>query len=175
MQTNFLSPAKWLRRLFWCVAAVALVWGLGWLALPAVIRGQIEKVATEQLGRKVTVGAVDFKPWTLELTVSDLAIARQSGAQAQFQFKRLYVNAELESLLRLAPVVDAVALDAPVLRLARLGDGTYDIDDIVARFDKPASDKPSDPLHFALFNLVLKDGVLEFDDRPVGKTHSITY
>ena len=72
------------------------------------------------------------------------------------------------------PVVDAVALDAPVLRLARIGDGKYDIDDIVARFAKPSPDKSSDPLHFALFNLVLKDGALEFDDRPVGKKHSIT-
>ena len=114
MPPNFLSPAKWLRRISWFVGAVALLWGLGWLALPGLIRSQLEKHATEQLGRKVTVGAVDFRPWTLELTLSDLAIANQAGSQAQFEFKRLYVNAELESLMRLAPVVDAVRLEGPV-------------------------------------------------------------
>ena len=135
MQTNVPSLSKWLRRLTWLVGAVALMWGLGWLAGPALIRGQLEKIASEQLGRKVTLGAVDFKPWTLELTLSDLAIADQAGSRTQFGFKRLYVNAELESLLRLAPVVDAMALDAPVLRLTHLGGGKYDIDVIVARFD----------------------------------------
>ena len=174
MQTNVPSLSKWLRRLTWLVGAVALMWGLGWLAGPALIRGQVEKIASEQLGRKVTLGAVDFKPWTLELTLSDLAIADQAGSRTQFGFKRLYVNAELESLLRLAPVVDAMALDAPVLRLTHLGGGKYDIDDIVARFDKPPTDKPSEPAHFALFNLVLAGGAVEFEDRPVGRTHALT-
>ena len=175
MPPNFLSPAKWLRRISWFVGAVALLWGLGWLALPGLIRSQLEKHATEQLGRKVTVGAVDFRPWTLELTLSDLAIANQAGSQAQFEFKRLYVNAELESLLRLAPVVDAVRLEGPVLRLTHLGGGRYDVDDILARFAKPATPAPaSEPPHFALFNLELAGGALEFEDRPVGKKHALT-
>jgi hypothetical protein len=174
MQTLSSSSSKWLRRLSWLLGAVALLWGLGWLVAPGLIRSQIEKQASEQLGRKVTLGSVDFKPWTLELTLSDLAIANQAGSGPQFAFKRLHVNAELESLLRLAPVVDAVALDAPVLRLTHLGGGKYDIDDIVARLAKPPADKPSDPLHFALFNLVLKAGAVEFEDRPAGKTHALT-
>lgn len=174
MQTPSTSLSKWLRRLSWLLGAVALLWGLGWLVAPGLIRSQIEKQASEQLGRKVTLGAVDFKPWTLELTLSDLAIANQAGSQPQFAFKRLYVNAELESLLRLAPVVDAVALDAPVLRLTHLGEGEYDADDIVARFTRPEADKPTDPLHFALFNLVLTAGKVEFEDRPAGKTHVLT-
>ena len=174
MQILSSASSKWLRRLLWLLGAVALLWALGWLVVPGLVRSQIEKQASEQLGRKVTLGAVDFKPWTLELTLSDLAIANQAGSRPQFGFKRLYVNAELESLLRLAPVIDAVALDAPVLRLTHLGDGKYDVDDIVARFNKPTADKPSDPLHFALFNLVLKGGEVEFEDRPAGKTHALT-
>jgi len=174
MQSNFLSPAKWLRRLSWLVGVVALLWGLGWLAGPALIRSQIEKIASEQLGRKVTVGAVDFKPWTLELTVSDLAIANQAGSQAQFQFKRLYVNAELESLVRLAPVIQAVTLEAPLLRLTHWGAGKYDVDDLLARLQRPTAEKPAEPLQFALFNLVLTGGTLEFDDRPVGKKHTVS-
>ena len=174
MQLNFLPASKWLRRLVWLVGALVLVWGLGWLVAPGLIRSQLEKAASEQLGRKVSVGAVEFIPWTLELTIRDLAIASQDGARAQFEFKRFYVNAELESLLRLAPVLDAVVLDAPHLRLAHLGGGKYDIDDIIARLVRPAPDKPSDPLNFALFNLSLTAGALEFEDRPVQKTHVLS-
>jgi len=174
MQFNSLSSSKWLRRVAWLLVSVVVLWGLGWLVGPPLIRSQIEKAATEQLGRKVSIGALEFTPWTLELAIHDLAIASQDGASAQFQFKRLYANAELESLLRLAPVIDTVSLDAPRLRLVHLGNGKYDIDDILARFDKPAPAKPSDPPQFALFNLSLTAGAVEFEDRPVQKTHRLS-
>ena len=174
MQPNILSSSKWLRRLVWLVATVVLVVGLGWLVAPGLIRSQLEKAASEQLGRKVRVGAVEFTPWTLELTVRDLAIASLDGARTQFEFKRFYVNAELESLFRLAPVVGAMALESPRLRVAHLGAGKYDIDDILARLARPVPDKPSEPLQFALFNLSLADGALEFEDRPVHKTHVLS-
>jgi len=32
------------------------------------------------LGRAVTVGGVDFKPWSRQLTVNQLTIARQNAA-----------------------------------------------------------------------------------------------
>ena len=174
MQFNLLAPSKWLRRSAWLLVLVVVAWGLGWLVGPALIRSQLERVASDQLGRKVSVGAVEFTPWTLELTIHDLAIATQDGTRAQFQFKRLYANAELESLLRLAPVVDTVTLDAPRLRLVHLGNGKYDVDDILVRFDKPAPAEPSNPPQFALFNLSLVQGAVEFEDRPVQKTHRLS-
>ena len=43
-------------RLALAVAAVVLLWLLGWLAVPPILRSQGEKLATEALGRKVTIG-----------------------------------------------------------------------------------------------------------------------
>ena len=34
-----------------------------------------QKIASEALGRTVTVAKIDFKPWTLELELQDLAVA----------------------------------------------------------------------------------------------------
>jgi len=173
MPSSLLSPRAWLRRFVWFVVVLLGLWALAWMVVPPLVRSQLEKLASEQLGRKVTVGAIDFKPWTLELTLSDFAIANQQGDAPQFAFKRLYVNAELESLLRLAPVVQAVTLDAPSLKLAHLGGGRYDIDDILARLQRPSSGPPGDPTQFALFNLQISGGQVEFDDRPVGKKHQL--
>ena len=92
--------------------------------------GPLERLASEQLGRTVTVGSLDFKPWSLELTLRDIAVAGAKGSEtgpAQLTIGRVYVDAELQSLLRLAPVVDAVAVDAPVLHLTHTGKGQYDI------------------------------------------------
>lgn len=85
--------------------------------MPWLLKSKIEKAGAEKLGRYVTVGAVEFKLWSLELTLHDLVIAKAgaalplaqqpsvaaaSGVPPQLQIKRLYIDAELVSLERLA-------------------------------------------------------------------------
>jgi hypothetical protein len=104
-----------------------LVWGLAGLAAPWLTKNQLQKAIREQLERRAMVGKIDFRPWTLELTINDLAIASQDGGSSQVQLKRMYVNPEIESLFRLAPVIETLQLDSPQLKLTRLGAGKYDI------------------------------------------------
>ncbi|OOG55325.1 DUF748 domain-containing protein [Polaromonas sp. C04] len=173
MNLQSIKSNKWVRRVAWTAAGVVVLWGIGWLAVPPIVKSQAQKIASEQLGRKVTIGAVDFKPWTLELTLTDLAVATADGAGQQLHVQRLYVDGELQSILRLAPVVDAVAVDAPSLKLTRLSQGHYDIDDILARLSQPSSKPPGKPLHFALYNLALHGGSVDFTDKAVGKTQQL--
>ncbi len=167
------SPA-WRRRAAWALGGLLLFWALAYALVPIVVKSQIEKIASRELGRAVTVGAVNFKPWSLELTVSDLKIAKQGGAGSQLSIQRLYIDAELESLLRLAPVVDAIAVDSPVVSLTHRGEGRYDIDDILDRLKTPSDTAPGQLLRFALYNLNLGNGQLSFTDLSVGKTHEVT-
>ncbi len=149
------------------------VWLLAWLAVPPIAKGQIERIASDKLGRKVTVGKIDFKPWTLELTTHDLRIATADGSQAQVAINRIYIDAELQSLLRLAPVLDAVAIDSPAILLTHLKDGKYDIDDILARL-APAADAPKgEPPRFAIYNIAITNGAVTFDDQTVQRRHEL--
>ena len=173
MNPQTLKSNPWARRAAWTVGVVLALWALAWLAVPPLLKHQVQKVASEKLGRTVTVGAVDFKPWSMELTVSDLAIATADGKADQVRIQRIYMNAELQSLFRLAPVVDAITVDAPVARLTHLGDGRYDIDDIVKRLTPPPDEPPSEPARFALYNLALNDGSFDFIDNVVGRTHTV--
>ncbi|MDP3336974.1 MAG: hypothetical protein Q8S51_09335, partial [Rhodoferax sp.] len=68
MDVQKLHHSKWLRRLAVALAAVLLLWGLAWLALPPWLKTQLETRLGEQLGRPVSVGQFEFKPWSLELT-----------------------------------------------------------------------------------------------------------
>ncbi|MDP1528863.1 DUF748 domain-containing protein [Rhodoferax sp.] len=177
MDVQKLHHSKWLRRLAVALAAVLLFWGLAWLALPPWLKTQLETRLGEQLGRPVSVGQIEFKPWSLELTVHDFKIAQAgagAGAVPQLFVKRLYVDAELQSLLKWAPVVDAITLEAPQLRLTHLGQGRYDLDDVMDRLATKPSTPASDPLRFALYNLVLADGAIEFTDAPHQKTHQLS-
>lgn len=98
-----------------------------------------------------------------------------ANASPQFFVKRFYIDAELQSLVRLAPVVDAIEVSAPHLSLSLLGEGHYDVDDILARLSQPKekADKTDEaPLRFALYNLALV-GSVDFIDKTVGKTHAV--
>ena len=65
---------------------------------------------------------------------------RRQWAPPQLTIGRIYADGELQSLLRLAPVVDAFTIENPVLRITHLGDGRYDVDDIIAKVTAPKND-----------------------------------
>ncbi len=161
----------WGRRAAWCAVGVLLFWAIAWLAVPPLIKHQLEKSGGELLGRKVTVGAVDFKPWSLELTVNQLGIAAADGASAQLSIERLYLDVELQSLVRLAPMAAAITVEGAVLHLARLGPGKFDIDDVLQRLTPPADAEPSEPIEFALRNLSLSGAAVDFNDE--GRVHAV--
>ena len=165
------SGKRWARRGAWATAGVLVFWTLSWLAVPPLLKSQIERFGSDKLGRKVTLGAVEFRPWSLELTLHGLRVATADGKATQLSVKRLYLDAELQSLLRLAPVVDALALDTPVLQLTRADTGQYDIDDILQKLATPATAPETAPLRFALHKLSVTDGALDFTD--AGRTHAL--
>lgn len=164
----------WARRAGWALGVVLALWGLGWLAVPPLFKYEVQKLATEKLGRTVTLGAVAFKPWSLELTLQDLAVAGADGRGTQLQVRRVHVDGAITSLLRWAPVIDEVTVEGPAVRLTHLGEGRFDIDDILQKFAAPENDgAPQTPLEFALYNLALRDGAVDFIDQRVGKTQTV--
>ena len=168
---------KWMRRLTWALAALLLVWATAWLLVPPIVKSQAERQLSERLGRTVTLGAVDFSPWALRLILSDLAVAPASGAAAsapQFSLARLEVDVDARSLLRLAPVVESLQVDAPKLRLARTADGRYDIDDVLQRLAPRPGNPPGEAPRFAVYNLAVRDGELLFDDLPLQRQHRLS-
>jgi hypothetical protein len=173
LMTLLLTPSVWKRRAAYGVGGLFLLWALAWLAVPPLLKNQIEAQGSAALGRKLTLGAIDFKPWSLELTLTDLAIATADGRASQFKVARVYVDAELESIFRLAPVLDSVVVEAPELKLTHTGGGHYDIDDIIRRLSEPSPDPTSVPAHFAFYNLELRDGAVDFTDTPVARQHSL--
>ncbi|MEO5794509.1 MAG: DUF748 domain-containing protein [Rhodoferax sp.] len=165
---------KWLRRAAWVVAGVLGLWAITWLAVPALVKYEVEKVGSATLGRSVTLGRVDFHPWTLVLTLDDLAIAGAQDAKPQVHIQRILLDAALwQSLRRLAPVVDAITVDQPTIHATYLGDGHYDFDDVLAKLNTP-SDKPAGaPPSFAVYNIALTGGALDLTDQTRKTTHTL--
>lgn len=165
------------RRLLMALAgmAISLVL-LAWLALPHWLRQMAEQEGTALLGRRVTIGSLHVNPLRLSVQVDDLSIAGATdAAPPMLHLRQGLVNADFRSLWRGAPVVEAVELRAPQWRVARLSDGHYDIDDVLARLRPAQPAAPASPLpRFALYNLRIVDGQAHIDDRPRGRLHEVT-
>ena len=193
--TSTLPPSfsRWLPRLAKTALTLSVLWLLGWLVLPWAAKPQLERHASEALGRTVTVDAISFHPWSLELEVLGLRVGmaepanageisiqngthRLTDSESQLSIQRLYVDAELSSMFRLAPVVDAVQIDHPVLRVRHLGQGKHDLQDVL---DKLASnDTPTEPdtgpARLAIYNIQLRNGEVDLYDAPEDNHHALT-
>ena len=165
--------SKWVRRVAIAVLALLGFWLVAWLAVPPIAKSQLQRIASEKLSRQVTVGSIDFKPWTLELTLRDLRIATADGTQSQLEIQRIYANAEMQSLLRLAPVIDAVTVEGPAIRLTHMADGKYDIDDILAKLASAPETPSGKPARFAIYNIAISSGSVDFDDQTVKRKHEL--
>ncbi len=153
-----------------------LCWAAAWV-VPWAVRVQLEQRGSAALGRAVTVGQVDFRPWSLELSLHDLAIASATGTAPQAEIKRIYIDAAWRSLGRWAPVVDALEVDTPVLRVTRTADGRSDIDDLIRQVlpnaEPTEPTAPREPARFALYNISVYDGAVEWTDEAAGHVQSV--
>ena len=171
-----MAQGKWMRRSAMAVVALAALWGVTWLAVPPLVRWLAPARVSAALGRDVTLGAVDFHPWALEIVLHDVAIGPARGASAAtplLRIARVRANVALSSLVRHAPVIEAIALDQARIALARTAPGHYDIDDLLRRFAPRPDARPSEPARFALYNLRVHDLGLRFDDQPTGRVHVV--
>ncbi|WP_028999119.1 DUF748 domain-containing protein [Azohydromonas australica] len=171
--------ARWLAAL---VIALGVLWLLGALALPPLLKWQLQQRGSELLGRELRVDSIRFTPWNLRLTVEGITLAgapQAEGAAApapQAQVERLLLNLEASSLWRRAPVLSAIELTAPRLRVTRRADGGTDLDDMLQRLSaqpKTESTEDAPPPRFALHNLRLERGELIYQDETRHVRHEL--
>lgn len=167
------------RLALWVLAVlsslVTLVLLVATLALPGWLKGRGVALATEALGRAVTVDEVQVQPWRLALVLDGVGVAGAGTRQPpQFTLGRLDAALSLRSLLRGRLVVESVRLERPTLRLARTALGRYDVDDLLQRFAAKPGEPESDEPQFAVYNIELLEGRIDFDDRPVQRRHGLS-
>lgn len=149
-----------------------LAFGLfGYFAGPPILKSVLVDQASRALHRQVQIEHIDINPYALSATLGGLSIRTADGQGEQLGFAELYVNLEAVSLIHRGVVIKELRLNKPRVRVARLQEGEYDISDLLVEWLKP-SDSP--PPRFSLNNIEIADGTVEFDDRPVGKVHTLS-
>ncbi|HMN83762.1 MAG TPA: DUF748 domain-containing protein, partial [Burkholderiaceae bacterium] len=169
---------RWRRRLLRAAIVlavlVALYAALGFLLVPWIARGQIEKQLGAQLDRQASVGKVTFNPFKLDASVQDLLVRDRDGSSPFVQFARLDVDMSWRSLTALAPVLAGLRLVEPKVALRREPDGRYNFQDLIDKWsNQPAGEDGPTP-HFSLSNIVLENGRVDFDDRAKDSRHAVS-
>jgi len=153
-----------------------LVYGLlGFYAIPPLIRYYGQRVLSQALSRTVTIGQVRLNPYTLRLQVDDVHVAgRGAGASELASLDELVVQLSWHSLWHLKPIVHEVRIDDPQLHLVRTAPRHFNISDLMERYSRrqPAQSTGA-PLRFAVFNIELSGGVIDFDDQVLQQQHHI--
>ncbi|MCG6963586.1 MAG: DUF748 domain-containing protein, partial [Acidobacteria bacterium] len=162
------------RRWLAIAVAVVVVYGLlGFFAAPPLLRSELASKLTEALHRRTTVEKVSVNPFALSVRVRGLTV-RERGSETVFvSLGDLYANFKLSSIFRWAPVVQELRLDGFTVHLVHNPDGSYNFSDLIAPAPALPPGETEKPLRYALNNIRLSGGSIDFDDRPVGKVHTV--
>ncbi len=147
------------------VGAIALYTLVGFFVVPPVLKAQLEKRLSAELGRTTTVGKVRCNPYTLSLTFADFDIRLKDGQGSLLGWSRLFVRVDALASLTGDWVLGQIDLDGLRANLAIQADGSLSVSDILAKLNsdpaKPAT-KPGRPIRTR--SLKVSNARVEFAD-----------
>lgn len=174
-----LRGRRWLRRGVATVLVGLILYGLGgFFGVPYVLRRVLTGQVAATLRRPVTVGVITFNPFRLRLEVADLHVADRAPQRPFVDLKRLRVKVSWTSLWRLAPVVGEFYTDGLLVHVERTGENTFNFSDLIgqsANAPPPAKSPPGPPQRFAVSNIQLNDGAIDFDDQAIHQRHHLEH
>jgi uncharacterized protein involved in outer membrane biogenesis len=118
------------------------------------------------MNRPVRVGVIGFNPYTLRLDLDQLQIGERGTSQSFIDISHLRIRVSWASLFRLALVVKELRVERPTIHLVRTAERSFNVSDLL---DRPVlADRPHTPFRFAVSNLQINDGTIQFDDKVLG-------
>ncbi len=164
------------RKIGITIIAIILLLGIAtFFAVPAVLRNILTGRVATTIHRPITVGDIYFNLYTLRLKIDRLHVGNRAGNDPFVDLGSLNLRVGWSSLLHLAPVVREVTLESPSIHLVRESDGQFNFSDLLQTSapPPPPAAKPKEPLRFAVSNILINHGDVEFEDKVTGQRHSI--
>ena len=146
-----------------------------WVVAP-LVKPRLENKLSAQIGRKVTIEEIEFNPFVLSATATNLNIHQKDGKPFA-GFKELFVNVQISSIAKWAATFKEIRVLAPFAELKLLPDNRSNIDDIMAKFSQPEStpDQKSELPAVVISSFQVRDGKFIFDDSTGAETIQETF
>lgn len=160
----------WWRKAALAVVLVAVLYTcVGFLLVPVILKGRLEQDLGAALDRRVTVEDVDVNPLLLSLRVEGMRITEPDGSAVFASLAEGSLDLDFATLYRWYPIVEALSLKEPYVRLVRNEDGAFNLP--VPDADPDREQDPGEPLRFAVHNIEIDRGEVRFLDRPSDREH----
>ena len=156
----------------WLASIIVAVGVLVGLVAPPLLRGKIASELSQKFHREVAIEQIRLNPYAMTATVRGFLMKERQSQEPALSFDELHINLELQSIFRLSPVIKELRLVKPYINVVRNEDFKYNFQDIIDDLTSGPSGGPTP--RFALNNIQLIDGRVEFDDRPEQTKHSIS-
>lgn len=122
-----------------------IVWLLfGWFAIPRIVKPRLERAVTEATGHPTTLGAMEFDPLGLAVSLHDLRVATPAGATV-ISAKHVFIDFETRSLIDRAWTFKALDIDEPYLNVELRADGALNLGDLAGPPGAAPSAAPAEP------------------------------
>lgn len=103
---------------------------LGFYLLPTLVKSKLPGFVQQETGRKASVAAVRFDPFSLQLSLLGFELQEPDG-QLFARLDDFYIDIDaLQSISQSALVIDKVSLNKPVVRIARDKGGAFNFEDL---------------------------------------------
>ena len=182
-----MNTSGWGRRLSRLLLVFLIIWtlaiGVIWLVGPTLLKGQLETRLQEPIGRPVHIDRIQIAPWSMKIHVEGIRVgapptASSAGSTADtawpLRIDAIQVDADLlASLIYRAPVIDALAIKGLHLSVRHMGNGQWDVDDLLARWVSAPHTAQAEPFRFSVFNITVDAPSLTLRDEPAGVTHRV--
>jgi hypothetical protein len=123
------------RRALWIAGTLLVLFTVtGFFILPLVVKSQLQKRLSAELGRPVVLGSVRVNPYALSVTLNDLEVGERGGTGSFLGWKRLYVEFGALASLTGDWVLSEIALDGFRAQVVVDHDGTLNFSDLIAKY-----------------------------------------
>ena len=140
---------------------------VGFWAVPPLLKPKLEKLISDQIGRKVTIEEIKLNPLALSVATTNLTVY-ETNEEPFAGFKELLVDAEISSILKWAATFKEIRLTAPFGVLKLMPDRTLNIADIIDKFTqaepKPETEEQSGLPRAIISKLQIEDGSFTLED-----------
>lgn len=148
------------------VGLAAFVLLFAWLALPALVKWQAEKIVLERSGHQLSLGTPEINPLKLTVRVPTLSLQTPQG-EPLAAFEEFYVDLSGTDLFTGLIALDEVRLLGLQLHAVLLPDGATNFTPLIDAFKstEPDTDPPGDTPALRLAHLLIGKASIDFQDQ----------
>lgn len=142
---------------------IALYAGIGFLALPPLVKTRLVKTLSERTGRSVELGKLHINPFVLSTTLQKFALHERDGNRFM-GFDELYLNFQISSLFRRTYTFAQLRLTAPYGCIRILQDRTFNFHDLLSSAREKNKVRQGHSVPLLIQHLIIGHGQAVFED-----------